>query len=86
MRVSCPYCGLRDQREFTVTGHAGALDRPATDAGAEAWDDYLHNRDNLAGVTREMWLHTPCGAWLVVERNTVTHDLLSVTPASEAAK
>jgi sarcosine oxidase subunit delta len=75
MRLSCPHCGVRDLREFTYRGDALALDRPAAEAGEAAWDDYLHNRDNPAGRVRDLWYHDPCGAWVVVERNTVTHEV-----------
>jgi len=86
MRITCPNCGARDRREFYYQGDALALDRPAPDAGAEAWDDYLHNRDNPAGVTRELWCHEAgCSAWLVVERDTVTHAIHNVTFAAEVA-
>ena len=74
MRLPCPICGDRDRREFYYQGAAVALDRPAADAGDAAWDDYLHNRDNPAGETRDLWHHEAgCGAWIVVTRNTVTH-------------
>jgi sarcosine oxidase subunit delta len=74
MRIPCPLCGDRDLREFTVTGHASLAERPADDAAPEAWDAYLHLRDNPAGRTEELWWHgAGCGAWLVVERDTVTH-------------
>lgn len=85
MRISCPLCGARDLREFSIKGAAGFLDRPAEDAGLEAWDDYLHRRDNPAGEARELWYHgSGCGAWLVVERNTVTHHISSVKLAEDA--
>ena len=71
MRLGCPLCGDRDLREFTYRG--AALDRPSPDAGEVAWDAYLHLRDNPAGPTRDRWQHDPCGAWLAVERDTVTH-------------
>jgi sarcosine oxidase subunit delta len=32
-----------------------------------------------------MWYHDPCGAWIVVERDTVTHAVYA-TPAREAAR
>ena len=84
MRLTCPICGERDRREFYYVGDALALNRPAPDAGAEAWDDYVHNRDNPAGVTRDLWYHEAgCSAWLVVTRNTLTHEVLSVELASE---
>ena len=79
MRLTCPICGERDRREFYYQGAAVALHRPSPEAGDDAWDDYVHLRDNPAGVTRDLWHHEAgCGAWLVVERNTVTHDILSV--------
>jgi len=85
MRITCPNCGPRDRREFYYQGDALALDRPDPDAGLEAWDDYLHNRDNLAGDTRDLWFHEAgCGAWLVVDRNTVTHSVQSATLAEKA--
>ncbi|MEL6838734.1 MAG: sarcosine oxidase subunit delta [Pseudomonadota bacterium] len=86
MRITCPNCGDRDRREFYYMGAAEAMDRPARDAGAEAWDDYLHNRANPAGVTRELWCHEAgCGAWLVVERDTVTHTMHKVSLAKKGA-
>lgn len=81
MRISCPCCGLRDQREYTYTAAAVMLDRPAPDAGADAWDAYLHLRDNPAGVTRDLWFHNPCGTWVEVERDTVTHEVISTRQA-----
>jgi len=73
MRIPCPLCGLRDRREFTYYGDATYADRPDADAPAQAWDDLLHNRTNPAGPTRDLWYHDPCGAWVEVARDTVTH-------------
>jgi methylglutamate dehydrogenase subunit B len=79
MRLTCPLCGERDRREFYYRGDAVALDRPAPDAGPDAWDGYLHLRENPAGKTRDLWHHEAgCGAWLVVTRDTVTHAVLDV--------
>jgi len=77
MRITCPICGARDRREFYYRGAAVALERPEPDAGAEVWDDYLHLRDNPAGVTRDLWYHeSGCTAWIVVTRDTVSHAVL----------
>lgn len=76
MRLICPYCGERDRREFTYKGAAVALVRPDSPEWGPDWDDYLHNRENPAGGTEDLWFHDPCGAWLVVKRDTVTHDVL----------
>ncbi|OWU84423.1 sarcosine oxidase subunit delta [Oceanicola sp. 22II-s10i] len=81
MRINCPMCGERDRREFYYGGTA--LSRPVgTDWSAE-WDDYLHLRENPAGRSRELWYHeTGCTAWLVVERDTVTHEIHGVRLAA----
>ncbi|MCK4713675.1 MAG: sarcosine oxidase subunit delta [Marinosulfonomonas sp.] len=87
MRIKCPLCGERDRREFYYQGAALALHRPDGDADAAAWDDYLHNRDNPAGITRDLWHHEAgCGAWLVVMRNTVTHKVSGVTLAKDEVR
>ncbi|MDP4032072.1 MAG: sarcosine oxidase subunit delta [Pseudorhodobacter sp.] len=77
MRITCPLCGPRDRREFTYYGAEDYLNRPTTDA-PDAWDDYLHLRDNPAGVTRDLWYHeVGCAAWLLVTRNTISHEVLA---------
>ncbi len=84
MRITCPYCGERDRREFYYRGAAVDLDRPAPDAGEAAWNDFVYQRENPAGPTRELWYHEGgCGAWIVVTRNTVTHEMIDAQPASE---
>jgi heterotetrameric sarcosine oxidase delta subunit len=85
MQITCPLCGARDIREFSIKGHETYLHRPDPEAGTEAWNDYLHNRENPAGETRELWHHgSGCGAWLVVTRNTITHEVLGAQLAREA--
>jgi len=87
MRIECPVCGERDLREFYYKGDAVALNRPDREAGVEAWDNYLHLRDNPAGRTRDLWHHEAgCGAWLVVTRDTVTHQIADVVLAQEVAR
>ena len=84
MRIECPMCGLRDRREFYYQGDAVMLARPDPEAGPAAWDSYLHLRDNPAGATRELWHHEGgCGAWLVVTRDTVSHEIAKVTLAAD---
>lgn len=85
MRITCPNCGDRDRREFYYQGDALALDRPAEDAGLDVWNDYVHNRDNVAGDVKDMWFHEAgCRAWLVVERNTVSHAVHAANLAEKA--
>ena len=86
MRLTCPHCGERDLREFTYKGDAVALLRPDATAAPAAWDDYLHNRDNPAGPTCELWYHGPCGSWMVAERDTTTHVVHRTMTPPEALK
>lgn len=86
MRLTCPHCGERDLREFTYKGDALALLRPSEEAEPESWVEYVHNRDNPAGLTRELWYHGPCGTWLVAERDTVTHVTARTLTLAEARK
>lgn len=87
MRLTCPLCGDRDRREFYYSGSEDYLDRPAEDAPIEAWDQMLHLRDNPAGVTRELWYHeTGCASWLIVTRNTATHEVLGAELVAKRKK
>ncbi|MCG6885439.1 MAG: sarcosine oxidase subunit delta [Silicimonas sp.] len=86
MRLTCPHCGERDLREFAYKGDALALSRPEANAELQAWHEYLHIRDNPAGPTRELWYHTPCGSWMVAERDTATHAVHRTMTPAEATK
>lgn len=87
MRIKCPLCGERDRREFYYKGAAIDLARPAPDASDVAWDDYIHNRENPAGRTKDLWQHEMgCGSWLVVERNTVTHEVYGAELAEDVKR
>ncbi|MBY5568320.1 sarcosine oxidase subunit delta [Rhizobium leguminosarum] len=80
--ISCPHCGARPKEEFSIRGDAGLI-RPAPDASAEAWFDYVYLRDNPRGRHSEYWHHSSgCRRWLIVERDTVTHAVLGVRDAA----
>ncbi len=82
MRLNCPLCGERDLREFHYRGSARLMQRPSDKAGAQAFHDYVHLRDNPTGVNRELWFHDMgCRSWLVVERDVTTHVITSVNAA-----
>lgn len=84
--IDCPHCGRRPREEFSVRGDA-SVTRPDPEAGAEAWHDYLHLRTNPRGRHAEHWRHSGgCRRWLVVERDTITHAVLAVRDAQEAAE
>ena len=84
MRIPCPYCGDRDRQEFTVQGEVSTVRPDGMDVFAGAMFDYVYTRQNVAGVQREYWYHAAgCHAWLIVERDTRSHAIASVTPARE---
>lgn len=87
MRIKCPLCGERDIREFSYRGAAVDMQRPAPDAGPDAWDPFVHLRENSAGLTRDLWYHEGgCAAWIVAERDTQTHAVVKTTLASKAKR
>ena len=84
LRIPCPWCGLRDESEFRYRGDA-ARQRPPADAGLEAFNSYVYQRDNLRDWHTEWWLHVAgCRRLLKVVRHTLTHEIRSVAPAAEA--
>jgi methylglutamate dehydrogenase subunit B len=88
LRIPCPYCGPRGNEEFTYLGDAGVTrpDPERADAGA-AFHDYVYLRDNPSGAHRELWYHGGgCRKWLVVTRNTRTHEIGAVTFADARGK
>ena len=77
LRIPCPYCGVRDHAEFDYGGDA-TVAWPALEASAEAWVEALYIRDDPKGPHRELWRHARgCRSWLIVERDTVTHEIFS---------
>jgi len=79
-RFPCPFCGLRDEREFHFAGPAGKVRPDTTKAvSAEDWADYLYTQPNAKGVVREVWVHTTCQEYFVMERNSATMEVLGST-------
>ena len=73
MRIPCPFCGSRDLAEFMFRGDAGAED--------------VCLRDNPAGRLHELWRHAQgCRQWLVVERDTLTHEVFGAILAQDAPR
>ena len=73
--IHCPWCGLREQDEFTYGGEAHIV-RPTKpdDLSDIEWADYLFMRENIKGDQREQWFHSAgCRRWFNAQRNTVTY-------------
>ncbi|MBT8458728.1 MAG: sarcosine oxidase subunit delta [Boseongicola sp.] len=88
MIIHHPLLGPRDAAEFVYLGDASLIERP--DGLAENAEDtmyeYVYLRDNPAGLHRELWYHEQGDrSWLVVTRNTVTHEITAVELARDVA-
>lgn len=82
--IECPHCGKRPREEFTTLG--SAVSRPSPDSSFEAWHDYVHLRDNPRGMHEEFWHHVSgCRRWLIVCRDTFTHEFGGTRDVSGAA-
>ena len=76
--IKCPWCGNRDETEFSYGGEAG-IKRPLTPAelNDQQWADYLFMRKNSKGKFLEQWNHSlGCRQWFIVQRDTVTYEIL----------
>jgi sarcosine oxidase subunit delta len=80
----CPFCGPRDETEFHYGGEAGNARPEGADVPAEDWARYLYMRANSKGRTREIWVHTTCGEFFVMERDSLTHTVLGASALGEA--
>ncbi len=82
---------LLDRPDTALLDFADGADGADRADGAAAnairqFHDYLYLRDNIAGQTRELWFHEAGdGSWLVVTRDTVTHEIAKVEMARDVA-
>jgi sarcosine oxidase subunit delta len=82
--IPCPWCGPRNQVEFTYGGDA-TVKRPSPDAPAETWFEFVYLRANPRGPHEELWHHgAGCRQWFKVLRDTRTHDVIASARANES--
>jgi heterotetrameric sarcosine oxidase delta subunit len=85
MQLNCPFCGPRDEAEFTYGGDASQTLMPAAGTATIDWLTQIYLRDNPRGLHDEVWFHASgCHRWLRVHRSTVDHTIESVRPAGRA--
>ena len=79
--ITCPWCGPREEAEFRHGGEGMPIPPQADDA---AWARVLYYRSNPAGPYTERWVHSNgCRQWLVVVRDTVTHEITATRPLDD---
>jgi len=77
--IPCPYCGQRDESEFSYGGARRVwpdhdLEHNHPESGLEHWHNALYVTPNPAGPLREIWYHGGgCERWIEITRDTVTH-------------
>ena len=59
---------------------------PALTGGQDAWYHYVYDRQNPRGTHAEWWHHHfGCRQMLLIRRDTLTHEVTSVTAARQLA-
>ena len=89
MIIEHPLLGPRDISEFVYLGDASLLNRPRwnEDKAEEKFYEYLYLRKNIAGNHKELWFHQQGDrSWLVVTRNTLSHEIIKVELANKISK
>ncbi len=73
--ISCPYCGPRSLAEFSFERPIEAI--VPLDATPEDAMKRLYTRENLRGLSWELWRHAyGCRAWIRLHRDTATHQIV----------
>ncbi len=89
--IPCPYCGPRNDAEFTPGGEAHLARPDPANSNDQAWGEYLYYRNNVKGMQRERWFHAyGCRRWFNVARDSVTHEIkrvyaIGAPPSGDAA-
>ncbi|MDX1434872.1 MAG: sarcosine oxidase subunit delta [Gammaproteobacteria bacterium] len=81
LRIECPWCGPRDEEDFSYGGEAHIARPQAPEKLSDAeWADYLFMRSNPKGAHLERWVCNGCRRWFNACRDTVTHEIMAVYP------
>jgi sarcosine oxidase subunit delta len=81
-QLYCPLNGLRNISEFVYGGEY----HPQPDhinCSAREWAEHVFFDENKAGLVIEWWCHLPTSYWFLVERDTVSDEILRSFPSSE---
>ena len=86
LRISCPWCGPRDEAEFRCGGESHiARPGPPEEVSDREWARYLFERDNPKGELAERWVHAAgCRQWFNLVRDTSTHAIFHVYRMGES--
>ncbi len=85
LSIPCPWCGPRDEVEFSYGGEAHVRHPADPEQLDDArWSQYVFVRANPAGWWTERWSHSAgCRRWFNAERDTVTNAVARTYPIGE---
>ena len=81
-QIDCPLNGPLNISEFIYGGELVAMP-DAQHSTAREWAEYVFFDDNHAGNVVEWWCHAPTSYWFLVERNTITDEIIKTYAATE---
>lgn len=83
--IDCPWCGPREESEFSYGGEAHLVRPTDQDELSDSeWSEYLFFRENPRGRHLEQWSHiSGCRRWFNAERDTVTYRITTVYKVGE---
>jgi sarcosine oxidase, subunit delta len=75
LQIPCPWCGLRDEIEFSARGPVAKRPDPQASNDSQ-WTAYLYRAANSLGWLSEYWVHSfGCGQLFALERHTGSNEL-----------
>ena len=72
----CPFCGPREETEFTYVGEPKTRPEPAEAVSDAQWGAYLWFNANSKGASEEIWLHLTCMESFAMTRDTANNSVL----------
>ena len=83
--INCPYCGPREEDEFTYGGEGHIIRPPEPDTlSDEQWAEYLYYRKNPRGRHLEQWNHSAgCRRWFNAARDTENYRIDAIYRVGE---
>jgi sarcosine oxidase subunit delta len=71
LTLTCPVCGKRNGYEFRYGGEEKGPRPDEAGLTPEAWFEYVHLNQCVAGIQTEWWCHRDgCGVWFTIRRDT----------------
>ncbi len=80
--ISCPYCGERDESEFSYGGPSAKYPAMNSSTSIEKWHRTIHLPGSSQKVLREYWYHeSGCEQWIEINRDIDSHEITLVSGA-----